>query len=79
MDGDKTLTKILYSAPCPLQSVWRYDAQYMPIDCDVEILSDPDEKMIGLKGKAQGIHRNINISGPKKNHILIKNVMTFHD
>jgi hypothetical protein len=77
-NNDKVQYKIVYSAPCPLQDMERYDATYMPIDCDIEIIKAPNDKLVGLKGKAQGIHRDIKISGPKKNHITIRNVMGFY-
>jgi hypothetical protein len=77
-NNNKVQYKIIYSAPCPLQSIDRYDATYMPIDCDVEIIQAPNEELVGLKGKAQGIHRDIKISGRKKNHITIRNVMGFY-
>lgn len=76
---NKLVHKILYTSPCPLQIISRYDADYTPVDCDVEVLESTNKKLIGLKGKAQGLNRNLKITGPKKNHVLIKNVMTFYD
>ena len=77
-DKDKLQYKILYTSSQPLQKDKRRDGDYSPIDYDIEILDAHDKEMIGLKGKAQGINRNVKITGDKKNHILIRNVMSFY-
>lgn len=71
--------KIIYESQCPLQNFNTYDGVYTPIDCDIKIIKSPRENEIGMKGKAQGINRNFTINSNKKNHILIKNVMTFYN
>ncbi len=72
--GDKY--KIKYYSPCPLQIMMTYDANYGPVDCDVEILESPNKATIGLKGKAIGIYKNIKLSNGL-NGISIRNVLTF--
>jgi len=68
--------KIRYWSMCPLVTHKTYDGNYTPIDCDLEIEDALDKKLIGTKGKAQGIYKIINYKG-LTNHVTIRNVMTF--
>lgn len=77
-NSGKNITTMIYESPCPLQVASRYDANYTPIDCDVKVIKSNNSDLVGLEGKAQGLHRDIKITGAKKNHIVIKNVMTFY-
>lgn len=67
--------KILYKSPCPLQSFKTYDADYNPIDCDVEVVSGTNTDLIGLKGKAIGVMRTAKLNNGK-DHITIRNVLS---
>jgi hypothetical protein len=67
--------KIVYKSPCPLQSFKTYDADYNPIDCDVEVVASPKADLVGLKGKAIGVMRTAKLGGGK-NHITIRNVLS---
>jgi hypothetical protein len=77
-NSSNSIMTIRYESQCPLQTFSTYDADYSPVDCDIQIINSQNKAEIGLNGKAQGIHRNMMIKNPKKNHILIKNVMTFY-
>ena len=68
--------KIRYWSMCPLSPVKRYDATYTPIDCDLLIEKAPNKNLIGLKGKAQGLYKVINVRG-LTHHATVRNVMTF--
>ncbi len=68
--------KIRYTSIYPLITHKTYDGAYTPIECDIEIIESFDKKLIGLKGKAQGIYKVSNYRGIS-NHILVRNVMTF--
>lgn len=69
------LHKIVYKSQCPLQWYITYDAQYNPIDCDIEIVESKISDMIGLKGKAVGLYRNMKLSNGKE-YVSIRNVLS---
>ena len=67
---------INYFGLCPLVNFTTYDGTYTPIDCDVKIIKANNKKLIGLKGKAQGIYIDRKLKNGK-NHVIIKNMLTF--
>ena len=68
--------KIKYWSMCPLTVFKRYDGDYTFIDCDLMIEDAPDKKLIGLKGKGQGLQKTINLRNVTK-QTTIRNIMTF--
>jgi len=72
--GDKY--KIKYWSQQPQIEHHTYDATYTPIDYELKIEGANNKKLIGLKGKAHGLYKKINIKGLTK-HMIIRNVMTF--
>lgn len=67
--------KIKYKSMCPLTSTTTYDGTYTFIDCDVKIIKSPNKKLIGMKGKAEGLYKKFKTSN--KNWINIRNVLNF--
>lgn len=79
--GDKF--RIRYWSMCPLKTYTSFDADYTPLDYDIEIERAPEGNLIGLKGKAQGLYTKMRLipdqTQPlKKDHLTIRNVLTFN-
>lgn len=93
LDRDSVLTyghylvgnkyRIRYWSSLPIRTYSSFDGDYTPVDCDVEIEHAPEARLIGLKGKSQGIYikRKLvpNPTKPmEKDHLTIRNVLTFY-
>ena len=67
-----------YFAVCPMAWTSTYDGEYTIIDCDVEVIESPQNRLNGFKGKAQGMQKKFNLVNGK-HHIVIRNVITLSD
>lgn len=74
--GKNNEYQIKYFAMCPLTFFRTYDGQYSIIDCDIEMTQAPDQKLIGLKGKAQGMYKKMKVKNGL-DRVVIRNVLVF--
>lgn len=78
--GDKY--RIRYWSSSPVKTYSSFDGDYTPIDCDLEIEHAPESRLIGLKGKSEGIYIKKRLipdstKPMEKDHLIIRNILNF--